>query len=643
MPKKLIHLLTALLFTSTVYAVDLTPPTTTYSINPTTPDGKNGWYVTPVGITLNATDLDSGVSSISYRLNGGSWITENFTETLNLAPNPSFEITDATSNINTQGWTARDPDANVTPYTRDSTEFLPGYENYSIEINANSGGWHWISNQGNYAVATPYSNMTAAAWIKTNAVEEFAGFDVYALLNDFSSVLLASSNRISGTNDWTYVSADYTVNSPNVLGVYLTIGVYGKGLVNIDSVTINDSIVTTSKQITVGTDGEYTIEYYSKDRANNIEIYNCAAVPAINCKRFKIDSTPPGNWHDSGAFRGLFGAVHELYVYTNVDDVTSGLSVFTDKYQYQTDKNPGSFGRFSDLLSCSSTWEENKSVILISPPFSPGVKSAYLLTPKTNFCNNDWKTCKTVKFHAEDMAGNASDKDYCINGPWVKIRGKGIVRVNNNIDMLSEPEDANTDGLTDLAGTQANYYTSSTNRFIRENTMTKIYDYNELLTLISATPTVRTSLTTASGVYKINGNYEIKNSNIPSGFSTTSFNQIYFIDGDLTISNNINISGSSTVAFVVSGNINIAKTVTSVTAALIASGNIHSAYNIAEGEASSTLYLRGLFSANRIILGRTLQGTNNADIPAEDFVYEPKYLTKLKGYFGRSSVVWVKE
>lgn len=627
--------------TCTSYAVDITPPTTTYSINPAAPNGSNGWYVTPVTITLNATDLDSGVSSVNYRINNGNWVTENFSETLNLAPNPSLEITDPTSNINTQGWTARDPDAAVTPYIRDSTEYLPGYENFSIKINANSGGWHWISNQGNYAIATPYSNMTASAWIKTNAVEEYAGFDVYALLNDFSSVLLASSNRVTGTLDWTYVSTDFTVNAPNVLGVYLTIGVYGKGIVNIDSVTINDSLVTTSKEISVGTDGEYTIEYYSKDRANNSEIYNCSL--NTNCKTFKIDTTPPGNWHDSGAFRGLFGASHELYVYTNVDDVTSGLSVFTDRYQYQTDTNPGSFGKYSNILSCNSTWQPNMSVFLISPPFSPGVHSAYLLTPKTNFCNNDWKTCKTVRFFAEDMAGNEAAKDFCINGPWVRFRGQGIVRVNNNIDMLSEPEDENTDGLTDLGGTQANYFTSTTDWYVRSNPVTKVYDYNEILSQVSATPITRTSLTTTSGVYRINSNFEIKNSTIPSGFTSSTFNQIYFINGDLTISNNLSIASGATVAFVVSGNVNIAKTVTGVSAALIASGNIHSAYDISEGEGSSTLTLRGLFSANKIILGRTLQGTNNADTPAEDFIYEPKYLTKLRGYFGRSSVVWIKE
>src|SRR5690606_22201784 len=125
---------------------------------------------------------------------------------------------------------------------------------------------------------------------------------------------------------------------------------------------------------------------------------------------------------------------HEVYVHTTVEDETSGLSVFTDKYMYKTDKNP-TFGSFSNLLNCNSTWQVNDWTILISPPFQNGVKSAYLLTPKTDFCNNDWKTCKTVRFFASDMAGNEATKDYCINGPWISFIGEGFVRSNSSIDM----------------------------------------------------------------------------------------------------------------------------------------------------------------------------------------------------------------
>ena len=52
---------------------DTTPPVTTISFDPPTPDGENGWYVSNVTVTLNATDDESGVNVTYYQLNGGGW------------------------------------------------------------------------------------------------------------------------------------------------------------------------------------------------------------------------------------------------------------------------------------------------------------------------------------------------------------------------------------------------------------------------------------------------------------------------------------------------------------------------------------------------------------------------------------------
>src|SRR5438309_11373559 len=35
--------------------------------------GANGWYISSVSVTLNASDGDGGVSQSFYRLDGGSW------------------------------------------------------------------------------------------------------------------------------------------------------------------------------------------------------------------------------------------------------------------------------------------------------------------------------------------------------------------------------------------------------------------------------------------------------------------------------------------------------------------------------------------------------------------------------------------
>jgi hypothetical protein len=51
---------------------DTIPPVTIHALDPPEPDGENGWYVSDVIVTLNATDYASGVKEIKYRVDGGS-------------------------------------------------------------------------------------------------------------------------------------------------------------------------------------------------------------------------------------------------------------------------------------------------------------------------------------------------------------------------------------------------------------------------------------------------------------------------------------------------------------------------------------------------------------------------------------------
>ncbi|WP_135555139.1 hemoblobin-interacting domain-containing protein [Paenibacillus cymbidii] len=61
--------------TQTVYgAPDLTPPVTTASLSPSQPDSPNGGYASPVTLTLQAADADSGVLLTEYSLDqGATW------------------------------------------------------------------------------------------------------------------------------------------------------------------------------------------------------------------------------------------------------------------------------------------------------------------------------------------------------------------------------------------------------------------------------------------------------------------------------------------------------------------------------------------------------------------------------------------
>jgi hypothetical protein len=54
---------------------DMTPPDTLCILDPSEPDGDNGWYVSIITVILNATDTESGVNRTEYQLDGGSWQT----------------------------------------------------------------------------------------------------------------------------------------------------------------------------------------------------------------------------------------------------------------------------------------------------------------------------------------------------------------------------------------------------------------------------------------------------------------------------------------------------------------------------------------------------------------------------------------
>jgi Bacterial Ig-like domain/Bacterial Ig domain len=52
--------------------VDNVNPSTSSALNPSPPDGSNGWYVSTPALTLTASDSTSGVASSSYQIDGGS-------------------------------------------------------------------------------------------------------------------------------------------------------------------------------------------------------------------------------------------------------------------------------------------------------------------------------------------------------------------------------------------------------------------------------------------------------------------------------------------------------------------------------------------------------------------------------------------
>jgi hypothetical protein len=83
-------------------AVDDTPPKSGFALNPSTPDGKEGWYVHNLEVTLTASDpmsmdVSSGVKEIRYTINGGS-------EKVITGNHGTFVVTDDGEDIRIEFW-----------------------------------------------------------------------------------------------------------------------------------------------------------------------------------------------------------------------------------------------------------------------------------------------------------------------------------------------------------------------------------------------------------------------------------------------------------------------------------------------------------------------------------------------------------
>lgn len=616
-----------------------TPPVTSSQMDPENPNGKNNWYTKPVKITLTGTDLESGVKEINYRIDSGNWVKKDFSNSLNLAPNPSFETPSPTLPLETQDWKVSNSSPGAT-YSRDTLIYMPSFANTSIKISSTEDTWHSIDHYDMFAAATSFNNMSAYVWIKTSSISGNAYFNIYSISQDplgqITTNFIKASPTVTGTADWTKLSTNFTPTAENVIGVYIEIGFSGIGTIWIDAVNISKSDTPTTS-FYVSSDGYHTVEYYSVDKAGNIEPPKFILL--------KIDQTPPGKWKNSGSVRSLIGNDHQIYTWIYVEDDTSGISTLTDKFQYFIPGRSTDFGRFPNIFNCKGTWQNNGWAILVSPPFLPGVKKAYLVTPMVDFCDSEWhKACHYVRFYSEDMAGNHAIKDLCINGPWIKVRGNGIVRANQNIEMVAESVEDNTDGLVETGGDSISFFTSSKNTYLRQIDPPTEFDYQKFFDSVKGTKTqisTTGNLVASSGLYVIEGDYEITNSKVPGGYSSATFDQIVFVDGNLRISTNVGVADTSAALFIVSGDVEIDEKVENIKIGIISDGDIKTAYNLEEGKTCKTLNLKGIFIANRIRFSRTLQGNNNETIPSESIIYEPKYILKMNDLIGGNKVKWL--
>ncbi len=142
--------------TGRVFTDDTTPPVTTHTLDPLEPDGDNGWYVSDVNVTLNATDDMSGVKEIRYHVNGAPGNISGSYGT--------FTITYDGDDMLVEYW-AIDNVGNIEPkksFTIDVDKTKPVIDHDGVHMDA-------------YQKEPPFGDWYARFW--TNATDATSGMD----------------------------------------------------------------------------------------------------------------------------------------------------------------------------------------------------------------------------------------------------------------------------------------------------------------------------------------------------------------------------------------------------------------------------------------------------------------------------------
>ena len=128
--------------------------------------------------------------------------------------------------------------------------------------------------------------------------------------------------------------------------------------------------------------------------------------------------------------------------------------------------------------------------------------------------------------------------------------------------------------------------------------------------------------------------------------SVPAGNTVWFIDGNLSVNNDFTVGSSDTITFVVSGNIIVDDTVINIHGIYIAGGTFQST-TTDEPTIANQLVVNGAVYAKALSLNRSLSNDppcglpcDNSQTPAENFVFEPKYLVKQSDLLGSPSFSW---
>ena len=284
---------------------DATPPTTTVELAGT--PGDNGWFLSPVTVTLTPTDTLSGVASTSVSIDGGP-------------PTDDMAFTLSTPDKHTIRFQSVDGAGNEEPWRLETIRIDPDPPASPIAVETGPRGWTSVNSfslvwtnppdtsgiaAGYYKLGSPPANARDGVMVSPIGatsgitVPEEGAWDLHFWLMDRagnadldSTVILSDALRYDGAPPVTTATVESGELGANgwytsAVAILLSAADGASGVDHLryrlnggEWVEVDDEAL-----VTISDTGRYELEYQAFDVAGNVE--------SLNKQSYKIDVTPP--------------------------------------------------------------------------------------------------------------------------------------------------------------------------------------------------------------------------------------------------------------------------------------------------------------------------------------------------------------
>ena len=288
--------------------LDNVKPSTSIAVSPAAPNGSGGWYVTTPSFTLSASDATSGVASTLYRIDSGAtqtysgavsipdgqhtityWSvdsagnTETSTTTSTIKvdtvkPSTSIAISPASPD-GTNGWRV-----SATSFTLGGSDATSGVASTFYKIDGGA-----TQTYSGSAVSIPQGSHTVSYWSVDNAGNTESATTSPAIKVDTvkpSTTLTTAPATPDGTNNWFQRSSvTFTLAATDATS----------GVANSYYTIDGGAQQTYSGTVTVNTQGDHTVTYWSVDTAGNTEATATTHIKLDNVKPATTLTTSPAS------------------------------------------------------------------------------------------------------------------------------------------------------------------------------------------------------------------------------------------------------------------------------------------------------------------------------------------------------------